>query len=296
MGNSIFINAVINGHENSSFEIETLTMSKENDISLKQKYGQLALVAGASEGIGAAFASYLAASGIDLILFARRKEPLEEFASLLRDEYHVQVHCVFCDLSDIHALVQIQEIVAGKEIYIMVYNAALSYIGPFEENSVEKNNAMATANMITPMNLIHILARPMLARRRGAIILMSSLAGLRGSGFLAMYAATKAFNRILAESLWYEWKNKGIDVIACCAGATATPNFIKTNPEKKNFFAPKVQRPEEVVQECFKHLGKRPSFISGSGNKVASFIMQHLLPRKMAINIMGDTTRKMYRL
>ena len=100
----------------------------------------------------------------------------------------------------------------------------------------------------------------------------------------------------MAESLWYEWKDRGIDVIACCAGATSTPNFIETKPEKTNFFAPKVQSPEEVMKECFEKLGKQPSFISGSGNKWASFIMQKLLPRKMAINIMGDTTRKMYRL
>lgn len=150
--------------------------------------------------------------------------------------------------------------------------------------------------MITPMNMAQIFGEAMLTKGRGAIILMSSLAGFQGSGFLAAYAATKAFNRVLAESLWYEWKNRGVDVIACCAGATATPNFMKTNPEKADFFAPKVQSPQEVVKECFKKLGKQPSFITGTGNKIASFIMQKVLPRKMAINIMGDTTRKMYRL
>ncbi len=87
---------------------------------------------------------------------------------------------------------------------------------------------------------------------------MSSLAGFRGSGYLAAYAASKAFNRVLAESLWYEWKSKGVDVIACCAGAVGTPNFEKTKPGKKGFLAPKVQSPDEVVNECFKHLGKRP--------------------------------------
>jgi len=271
-------------------------MSKQIHNTLKGRYGRLALVAGASEGIGLAFAMYLAASGIDLILIARRKEPLEEFASQLRDKYQVDVSCIFCDLGEMNALAHIQERTMGREINILVYNAALSYIGPFEENNIENHNRMARANMITPMNLIHFLIRPMLAKGRGAIILMSSLAGLQGSGYLAMYAATKAFSRIIAESLWYEWKNKGVDVIACCAGATATPNFIKTNPEKKDFFAPRVQRPEEVVQECFRHLGKRPSFISGTGNKIASFLMQHILPGKMAIKIMGDTTRKMYRL
>jgi short-subunit dehydrogenase len=136
----------------------------------------------------------------------------------------------------------------------------------------------------------------MLKKGKGAIILMASLAGFQGSGFLSAYAASKAFNRVLAESLWYEWKNRGVDVIACCAGATSTENYIRTNPGKTSIFAPRVQRPEEVVKECMKQLGKKPSFVSGWGNRLAGFIMENILPRKIAINIMGDNTRKMYRL
>jgi short-subunit dehydrogenase len=265
-------------------------------MSLKQKYGPLALVAGASEGIGAAFSTYLAAAGIDLVLIARRKEPLDQLAALLINKYHINVSCITCDLSDNDAAYTVKEAMKGKEINLLVYNAALSYIGPFEQNSLEQYNKIAYANMITPMNMLRIFGEPMLKKGKGALILMASLAGFQGSGFLAAYAATKAFGRVLAESLWYEWKNRGVDVIACCAGATATPNFINTKPEKTGFFAPRVQNPEEVVQECMKQLGKRPSFIVGRGNKLASFIMQKLLPRKMAINIMGNTTRKMYRL
>ena len=136
----------------------------------------------------------------------------------------------------------------------------------------------------------------MLAKNKGAIILMTSLAGFQGSGFLSVYAASKAFNRILGESLWYEWKNSGVDIIACCAGATSTPGYINTRPEKTGFFTPRVLAPDEVARECLAKLGKQPSFITGRANRVASFIMQKLMPRKMAINIMGDTTRKMYRL
>jgi hypothetical protein len=161
---------------------------------------------------------------------------------------------------------------------------------------MKRHDLMAQTNMVTPMNLVQIFSESMLRKQKGAIILMSSLAGFQGSGFLTVYAATKAFNRVLAESLWYEWKERGVDVIACCAGATATPNFINTKPEKQSFFAPRVQQPEEVVKECFEQLGKQPSYITGFGNRVASFIMQKLMPRKLAIKIMGDTTRKMYRL
>ena len=265
-------------------------------MDLLLKYGKVALVAGASEGIGAAFASYLAAQGMDLVLIARRKDPLEKFADQLRNQFKVDVRCICCDLADAHAIQYLQEQLQDKEINLLVYNAALSHIGAFEEISVEANTRIAQANMITPMNLFQEFGEAMIKKGKGALIMMASLAGFQGSGFLSVYAATKAFDRVLAESLWYEWKNEGVDVIACCAGATSTPNFIKTNPEKKSFFAPKVQTSEAVVHECFQKLGKAPSFVSGTGNKFATFIMQKILPRKMAIKIMGDTTRKMYRL
>ena len=265
-------------------------------MNLKQKYGNTALVAGASEGLGAAFATYLAAQEMNLVLVARRKEPLEKLSRELESKFKISVSFICCDLAEANATQQIQQELAGKEINLLVYNAALSHIGSFEKKSVEENNQMAQANMITPMNMVQVFGEKMLAKKQGAIILMASLAGFQGSGFLSVYGATKSFDRVLAEGLWYEWKDKGVDVIACCAGATSTPNFINTKPEKQSFFAPKVQTPEEVVQECFQQLGKTPSFVTGTGNKIASFIMQKLLPRKMAINIMGDTTRKMYRL
>jgi short-subunit dehydrogenase len=253
-------------------------------------------VAGASEGIGAAFATHLAAAGVDLVLVARRWEPLEKLAAELQSKYQVKVSCISCDLANADAPVQLQKAVGEREIGILVYNAALSYIGSFEKNSIEQHNQMAQANMVTPMNLMQIFGEPMLKRGKGALILMASLAGFQGSGFLAGYAATKAFNRVLGESLWYEWKDRGVDVIACCAGATSTPNFLNTKPEDAGFFAPGVQSPEEVVEECFGQLGKQPSFVTGTGNKLASFIMQRLMPRRLAITIMGDTTRKMYRI
>ena len=265
-------------------------------MNLKQKYGSTALVAGASEGIGAAFATFLAGEGMDLILIARRLQPLQQLADLLENKYKVNVKCISCDLSGENAIQEIEEGLNGKEISLLVYNAALSYIGPFIKNSAENHSQAARVNMITPLKMVRLYGEKMLTHGKGAVVLMTSLAGFQGSGYLSVYAATKAFNRILAESLWYEWKNSGVDVIACCAGATATPGFKNTYPEKTGFLTPRVLDPEEVVHECFKKLGKQPSYITGRANRLASFIMQKIPPRKMAINIMGDTTRKMYRL
>lgn len=265
-------------------------------MNLQQKYGKTAMVAGASEGIGAAFATYLAAEGFDLVLIARRLEPLQQLADKLKNRYHVEVTCISCDLASTNATQQIEEALQSKDINLLVYNAALSYIGSFIGNPVAYHEQMAQVNMLTPLNMLHVFGEKMLAKKRGAIVLMASLAGFQGSGFLTMYAATKAYNRVLAESLWYEWKNSGVDIIACCAGATATPNFKNTLPEKTSFFAPRVQLPEEIPDECFKKLGKRPSYIIGRGNRIASFFMQKMMPRKMAITLMGDNTKKMYRL
>lgn len=265
-------------------------------ISLKKKYGDTALVAGASEGLGAAFANYLAAEGMNLILIARRKEKLEELATKLSDRYKIKVDCLNIDLASENAAMQIKEALGIKAINLMVYNAGLSYIGPFEKNSLEHHNLIARTNMITPLNMVYTLGESMLQKGKGAIILMASLAGFQGSGFLSSYASTKAFNQILGESLWFEWKNRGVDVMACCAGATTTPNYLNTQPAKTGIISAPLQSPEAVVADCFKNLGKRPSVITGRSNRMASFFMQKILPRKMAINIMGDTTRKMYGL
>ncbi len=264
--------------------------------NLKQKYGKTALVAGASEGLGAAFSEYLAAEDLDLILLARRLQPLQQLAENLKNKYKVNVTCISCDLGDINAPKKIEAVLTDRSVNVLVYNAAISYIGPFVDNPAEEHSYAARVNMITPLSMVQMFGRRMLSGKKGAIILMTSMAGFQGSAYLAVYAATKAFLRILAESLWYEWKNKGVDIIGCCAGATSTPGFIRSDPAPAGFFAPGILTPEKVVKECFSRLGRRPSFITGRSNRLAAFIMHRILPGRMAINIMGNTTKKIYRL
>ena len=265
-------------------------------MDLKIKYGTTALIAGASEGIGAAFSEALARNGFDLVLIARRSEQLERFAGELEERYGIKTECIALDLSDEDASEKLKVTLAGREIDVLIYNAALSHIGPFIENDPDEHLKMARVNMITLLNLVYFFGSRMVVRRRGAIILITSLAGFQGSGYLSVYAATKAFSRILAESLWYEWKTKNVDVIACCAGATSTPGYIKSNPGNPGIFAPRVLRPAEVAVECLRMLGRKPSFIAGRGNRITSFFMQKVFQRKMAVTIMSNATKKLYRL
>jgi uncharacterized protein len=263
-------------------------------MTFKEKYGNMALVAGASEGMGAAYARALAMRGLDLVLVARRKEPLEATAARITAEFGVKATPVVCDLAATDATQQIIDAIGDTQIDFLVYNAALSHIGPYLSTGLSTHEDIAAVNMLTPLAMLHYFGGKMLERKKGGIVLMSSLAGFQGSGFLATYAATKAFSRILGESLWYEWKSKGVDIITCCAGAIATPNYINTNPGKASPLQPKPQRPEQVVEECLRKIGKRPSFISGTGNKLVSFLMQCIFSRKMAVNMMGDGMKKMY--
>ena len=142
--------------------------------------------------------------------------------------------------------------------------------------------------------LAHELGRQMAARHRGGIILVSSLSALQGSALIATYAATKAYGYILGEGLWDELREHGVDVLAFLAGATRTPNYEASNPKAATRFAPAVMEPAVVVEEALAMLGRQPSAIAGRANRLASFVMTRLMPRKVAVETMGRTTRAMY--
>jgi short-subunit dehydrogenase len=98
----------------------------------------------------------------------------------------------------------------------------------------------------------------------------------------------------LAEGLWEEWRTRGVDVLVCVSGAIATPNFIASQPAKTGGLGDMTIEPAQLVDEALDALGKQPYVIPGRMNRLASFIMRHLLPRKVAIQWMGNTLRKMY--
>jgi short-subunit dehydrogenase len=145
----------------------------------------------------------------------------------------------------------------------------------------------ATVNVKTPLLLAKHLSVQMIQNKRGGIVLMSSLAGAQGSPKLAAYAATKAFNAILAEGLWKELKPHGVDVIACCAGAILTPGYQKAEKTK---VAPGTMTANDVAERTLKSLGKGPIVIPGIVNKIGRFVLTRILSRKAAIGIMSKNT------
>lgn len=263
-------------------------------VDLAAHYGSWAIVAGASEGLGAAYAEELAVRGLNLILIARRSEVLGSLASQLSKKYDVKIKPIALDLSASDAAEQILRATNNLEIGLLIYNAAFSAVGPFLERPVEDHLREIQTNAFTPLKLIHLFAGQMLARGRGGIVLMSSLSAFQGSAYISTYAATKAFNIVLAEGLWEEWRTRGVDVLVCISGAVKTPNYVASEPERTGGLGDMTMAPDQVVREALNALGKGPYVIPGRINRVASFVMRHLLPRKSAVKFMGGVLKRMY--
>ena len=263
--------------------------------SAPERYGGAALVAGASEGIGAAFARELARRRIDLVLVARRAAPLEALATELRRAHGVGVTALAADLGTADATARVREACLGMEIGLLVYNAAASPLGPFLERPLPEHLAAIDVNVRAPLALAHVFGGPMAARGRGGIVLMTSLAGFQGTPLVASYAATKAFNLVLAEGLWDELRGRGVDVLACCAGATSTPGYARSAPSgPASFVTPPVQSPDDVARAAIRALGRRPFVVTGVANALASLVMRRLLSRRRAIVTMGREMRRRY--
>ncbi len=182
---------------------------------MRERYGPWAVVAGASEGLGAAFATELAGYGINLILVARRPEPLHALASTV----DVEAVPVVADLSTEEGLARVTEAAGGREVGLVVANAAYSPIGRFVAMDPAETTRALDLNCRAPLALAHHFLPPMVERGRGGFVIMSSLAGQQGSPPISVYAATKGFGAVLAEGLWAELRGTGGDVVTCVAGA-----------------------------------------------------------------------------
>jgi len=262
--------------------------------NFRKSYGPWALVAGASEGLGAAYAEALAKRGLDLILVARRLELLQELAVRLNGQFGISVRTLALDLSQPLAAAQIVQESKSVEIGLLVYNAAFSAVGPFFEHSLDDHLREVDTNIRTPLGLVHSLGQRMLAAGHGGIILMASLSAFQGSAYISTYGATKAFNIVLAEGLWEEWRRSGVDVLACIAGAIRTPNYLASSPRHSGAIADATLEPELVVAKALAALGHQPTVIPGRLNSLSSFVMRRVLSRKAAIRLMGNVLRGMY--
>jgi len=254
------------------------------------RYGPWALIAGASEGIGAAFARALAQRGVHLALVARRGERLEALEREIAGLAPVQVRRIALDLARADAATRLEREASDLDVGLVVYNAALAPAGAFLEIPLDEQLAAIDVNVRGPLAMAHRFGERLAARGSGGIVLLSSLTAFQGSPFVTTYGATKSFLLSLSEGLWYELAPRGVDVLCVLAGATRTPNYLRQRAEGG---APGELEPEQVAREALAKLGRAPSMIPGRFNRFASQLLRRVLPRRAAIRLMGAQTRRM---
>jgi uncharacterized protein len=251
-----------------------------------RSYGPWAVVAGGSEGLGAAFADQLARRGVHQVLVARRPEPLEQTAARLRQEHGTEVITVAADLAAPGMVDQVRAAVADRDIGLVVANAALAPQGAFLGTAVDELTGTIDLNCKASMLLARAFLPDMARRGHGGMIFVSSLTGLQGVPGLAAYSATKAYLVSLGESLWAEMRPAGVDVLTVCAGAVVTPGYQQAARRR----APGTTSPDLVAATALGALGHGFRVVPGTVNRVSAFALQRLAPRRAAIAVFGRAT------
>jgi short-subunit dehydrogenase len=258
-----------------------------------ERYGPWALVAGASDGIGAAYARAMAERGINVVLIARRQQVLDDVAGTIRARTGVRTRVLAIDLATDGALAKIADATADLEIGMLMYCAGADpAYQPFLASPIGFAVSLTQRNCVVPMQLCHHFAPAMVARGKGGIVLVGSGAGLVGGPNMVAYGATKAFGMVLAEGLWAELHDTGVDVLGLVLGATDTPALrrllaargVLPSPEDTSPI-PGALTPDETVAEAIASLRSGPTCFVGERTRRSA---AHLasLTRNDAVNLL----------
>lgn len=237
----------------------------------------VALVTGASSGIGAALARELAARGHDLVLTARRVATIEALAEEARGT-GAAATVIPADLSQPGAAAALVRELAAADIAIdvLVNNAGLGAMGRFDHSNQARNAEIMQVNIVALTELTRLLLPEMLARRRGRIMLVASTASFVPCPNLAIYAASKAYVRSFGEALAQELSGSGVSVNVLCPGATATEFFAVAGGKLSGSQMRRMMSAQEVARIGYRGMarGERVT-VTGLANRLLAFAATH---------------------
>jgi short-subunit dehydrogenase len=234
------------------------------------KYGPWALIAGGSEGLGAEFAAQLADQGVHLILVGRKATELEATAERVA-QLGVEVRTLSLDLTAPDMMERVRAISDDVEVGLLICNAgANGYGSNFIDGDLEQFRAVVEVNVTSRLPLVHHFGGLMKQRRRGAILLIGSMAGYRGSPHTVLYNAAKSFGRVFAEGLWSELAPYDVNVVEFVVGAMRTPAMARKGMK----FGPEVADPSVIAEEGLAHLSDGPVWNSeaAGGDATAKYL------------------------
>ena len=243
----------------------------------------LAVVTGASSGIGAAYARALAARGYDLALVARRQDRLQQLADELGSRYHAGCAVLSADLTNEAELRRVEEFLAGAEnLALLVNNAGFGVMGRFFEASVESQDAMHRLHVLATLRLTHAALGNLTARNQGAVVNVSSVAAYVPRPGSTSYYATKAWINCFTEGLHLELKGAGsrVRVQALCPGFTVTEFHDVLGLDRKAISGGAWwMAAEDIVEASLRGLEKGKLFVvPGLRYKLIVWLLR-LLPR-----------------
>ena len=264
------------------------------DLAFHEQYGPWAIITGAASGLGKEFTQQFAARKLNILAVDIQQGALQEQVAHLREQYGVEARGLVVDLAGPDVLANIAQETANIEVGLVANVAALSHVGPFLDTPLAILQRQIAVNCLAPLTLAYHFGQLMRARHRGGLLFVSSSSAYQGTALVAHYAATKAYNLILAEGIWDELRAAGVDVLGFAPGATNTPGFHSADPQYKSVGIMPYMEPESTVAEALAALGKKPSRVAGRSNRFAAFLTSRLMSRKQAITLFGVNMRKLY--
>ncbi len=259
------------------------TGGTKNGVRFAAKYGPWALVTGAAQGLGAAFAEAIASRGLNVILVDMQRERVSEQALAVQRNFGVATVAVVADLSRRDFMVALRAETQGLEIGLLVCNAGIGRQGVFLEQDAAAMLMEIDVNCAAPLLLTHGFGREMAARGRGGIIFVSSASALQGSPVFASYAASKAYDLVLGEALWYEMRSQGVNVMSFIPGPTNTPGLRSGHPQlREGVSTAKIKLPAPTAEAALRALGRGPVAARDSA------VSRRISRRRKAVEKMGE--------
>jgi uncharacterized protein len=260
------------------------TMNKDR---LRERFGPVALVTGASDGIGRAFAEQLAADGFDLVLVARLESVLRGLSTELAERHGVSVRTIASDLATPEGPAQVLDQTADLEIGLLVAAAGFGSSGSFLAQDVTVEAGMVDVNCRAVVELVHGLGNRMRRAGRGGIVLFGSLVGFQGVPWSATYAATKGFVQSFAEGLAQELKPHGISVLSVAPGPIRSGFGARAGMQMGL-----AQTPDMVAKVLLAALGRSVTVRPGWLSKFLGWSLG-MLPRWLRVRVMGQIMKGM---
>jgi short-subunit dehydrogenase len=249
---------------------------------------EIALITGASSGIGYEIAKLFAADKTDLLIVARNEKKLLEIKNEFEEQFKIDVFTVTADLSSNEGIQTVYDAVNTNKLIVsyLVNNAGFGDYGAFIDRRMEKYKEMIQLNIVSLTELSYHFGKEMVKRGKGRILNVASMAGLQPDPNFAVYGATKAYVISISEAIHKEFENTGVSVTVLSPGATASNFMERADMNNAKLYASGVMASLDVAMEGYNGMMKgKLHVIPGFKNKILGFFSGIMPPGKLRLSV-----------